>query len=264
MCAQSSTVRCVEMVDCASPFGVDHKWRWVKQISAARSINRRHSQTWPKRSLKYLARRCSCLFNGASLFFSSSSTHRQKLIQYLFRVRASQNYHHPLCATCKGPSPKKRKNFTFYYITLSSDVKRERWWKFDSSSSDELENHRHLFGVGKQKAGTMDEPKQLLIDWSKFHRIACRYNDRSLFAIRRRFLRGLTQRLIQLRKPLATKQRCMRNKFTLSVRGWIWAGGGKKLWCCAQNFININRIVHYYGRFGLHADTERKSGKTYF
>lgn len=115
MCAQSSTVRCVEMVDSASPFGVDHKWRWVKQISAARSINRRHSQTWPKRSLKYLARRCSCLFNGASLFFSSSSTHRQKLIQYLFRVRASQNYHHPLCATCKGPSPKKKEKL---YILL--------------------------------------------------------------------------------------------------------------------------------------------------
>lgn len=86
------------------------------------SITRRHPQFRPIRSFKSLVR--SCLFNVAFL-----STQWQKLIQYLFRVRASQNYHHLLwsCATCTGghpDDPKKRQQQKRKLFILFHHIKR--------------------------------------------------------------------------------------------------------------------------------------------
>lgn len=80
----------------------------------------------------------------------------ENLIQYLFRVRASQNYHHPLCDV-KIPDKegtrdsRTRKKCTFYFITLNPVQKR--WWNFNFSylthchqnDLERLENHRNLF-----------------------------------------------------------------------------------------------------------------------
>lgn len=120
------------------------------------SITRRHPQFRPIRSFMSLVR--SCLFNVAFL-----STQWQKLIQYLFRVRASQNYHHLLwsCATCTDGHPydpkkrqQKKRNSTFYFITLSGPGRLLCVRKvMELLTSCQRENHRHLFGVRKQVNG---------------------------------------------------------------------------------------------------------------